>query len=512
MPRSEGKTYITYSFGCLPPTKNEDVMLDQMRRRVEFWNKMVEIEDWYNEEVAKIMHSETKEKIDELNKELVEIRKEIKEKRMRERTGKVDISELKIKAEDIKTQMKVLKQQLKVEQEEIYNRNQQKLMELGKIRKEKIKKAQKESGLYWGNYEEVLRNFESARKKSKREKGKLKLRQFDGTGKITVRFQSGLSIKELYSCKNRSFQIEPVDRDAWYSPIRAIRRKKSRTVARLRVQSFCNDPIFVELPIVLHREIPENATIKTASIIREKVGRRFRYKLNIVLELPEEYFSKQTIKKEGTATIRFGWHNVDEGLCVAQLVDDKGYEENLILTHDVLYEFNKLKELQSIRDNLFNEIVQKFLELVESLKIPTELSEKIKDLYSQQKLYDLYTYWKENRIIGDDKIIDLLEKWSKKELHYYDWQANLRDQVLRRRREIYRIFASKITKKYATIILQDLDLKNLSKKPDPEEGTSGSLPYDYNRYVASIGQLRNCIIQAGIKNGTKIDFMPSSRD
>lgn len=55
-----------------------------------------------------------------------------------------------------------------------------------------------------------------------------------------------------------------------------------------------------------------------------------------------------------------------------------------------------------------------------------------------------------------------------KQRHLYEWVGNLRDQVLKRRREIYRVFAAQLAKRYHTVLREDFDLRILSAKPAPD--------------------------------------------
>ena len=366
------KNYLALSFGCLSPTRGEENLLDQIKKKHDLWNKLVEKEREHREKVrqAMVFESETTKKIKELEEELNSLREEIKKQRKTKRTGKVDLTDQKARIEEIKPQLKQLKEKFKEERSFIFEARKQELAQLEKERWAVVKELGKGSGLYWCNLEDVVNSYDIGRKKAKAAGGELRFHRWDGTGKVTVRFQKGLLVNEMFSCTNNLLQVDPVDKDAWHNPVRAIRRKKSRTRVRLRACSENKKPLFIELPVVLHREIPEDALIRTASVIREKVGMRYRYKLNLVLELLGENTNRILPALEGTAAIDLGWRTVKDGLRVAYLVDDKGHSEELILDNDVLHEFNKVKDLQSIRDNLFNETKAKLLELLKTLELP----------------------------------------------------------------------------------------------------------------------------------------------
>ena len=109
--------------------------------------------------------------------------------------------------------------------------------------------------MYWCNYDDVIANYETARKRALREGRELRFHGWDGTGKVTVRYQQGLPVAEVQGV-DRRLQIDPVDPLAWSSPHRSERRKLARSRVRIRVGSDGREPVWLELPVVLHRALP----------------------------------------------------------------------------------------------------------------------------------------------------------------------------------------------------------------------------------------------------------------
>lgn len=496
----EAKPCKVYEYGCLAPIIGEDVLIEELHRRQQYWNKLVEIERAHRERVRELLVIPD-DPVQPLADKLAEVREQIKTARKKGRSGKVDTSDLQDQAKKLREQIaeaKIIRDGAKKATREA---NKSALDQLEKERRDAVKAVTAQSDLYWCNYDEVQKDYDQARKRAMRDKTQIKFHRWDGTGKVTVRFQKGLPVPNVFASDTR-LQIDPVPQDAWDKP-RGVRRKLTQTVIRLRVTSDENKkPVWVELPMVMHRPMPAESEIRCASICREKVGRKWRYKAVLTVTLGE---TKPKIHGRGVVGIDLGWRMIKNGLRVAYWVDDQGEHGQLVLNPEVLYEFNKLPDLQSIRDKHFNEVKATLTAWSAENKKPDWLTEELKTLHawrSPGRLVVLILRWRNERFDSDQEIYDKLEYWRKRENHLYDWEANLRDQVHRRRREIYRIFAAKAVRKYDTIVLEDFDLRRVAKKPDAENGTGGALPMDKQRFIASVSELRlalkNACQQAGV--------------
>lgn len=496
----KSKPCKVYEYGCLPPITGEQEMVEELHRRQQFWNKLVEIERTHREKVREVLAMPDDPVLPLMDK-LTAIRAEIKNARKKERSGKVDVTELRKQARALREQIAEAKIIRDGAKKEVREANKTALDQLEKERRRAVKSVTAASGLYWCNYDEVLKDYDAARKRAMRDKTEIKFHRWDGTGKVTVRWQKGLPVSSLFKNDTR-MQLSPIPPDAWDQP-RGVRRKMTRTVIRLRVTSDeRKKPVWVELPMVMHRPIPAESEIRCASICRERVGRKWRYKAVLTVTLD----AKPKVHGRGIVGIDLGWRMVKNGLRVAYWADGQGSHGQLVLGPEVLYEFNKLPDLQSIRDKHFNKAKAALVEWAANNQKPDWLADELKALHawrSPGRLVALILHWREQRFDGDTEIYDTLEYWRIRENHLYDWEANLRDQVSRRRREIYRVFAAETVRKYDTVVLEDFDLRRLAKKPDAEDGTSGALPTDKQRVIASVSELRlalkNACQQAGVE-------------
>lgn len=506
--RQSVKPRMVFEYGCLPPTTGEDVMLKEMRRRNDLWNKLVEIEHGYRSKVRELLSVPDDPAVG-IKAELDRVRHEIKARRKATRKGKLDISELQQRADDLKDALKVAYQEAKQARKKLIEARRQQLQELEWERRTAVKQVQKASGLYWTNGDDVIAVYDTARKRAAKEGKELKFHRWEGTGKIFTRYQYGLPVADVFGDDTR-LQINPVDPEAWTHPQRSVRRKLARTRVRLRVTSENRSPVWVELPMVMHRPLPTGGEIRSAAIIREKVGRQHRYKLVITVALPDKRVAPK--RTGGAVAIDVGWRLVPDGLRVAYWADEAGNHGQLVLEPVILGAFAQLEGLRSVRDRHFNEIRGRLAEWLASNHVPDWVREATKKLAawrSPGRLVSLTRKWHENRYMGDEEIVPELESWLARENHLYDWEANLRDKVRRRRREEYRKFAAGLARSYGKVVLEDFDLRCVAQKPEAEDGTQGTIPADRQRTIAALSKLRLAIENACRREGAEVIRVPA---
>lgn len=503
----ESKACKVYEFGCLKPNGDINAFENQIYKKNQLWNKLVEIEREYRQAVRELI-TPSDNHIDTLKSELESIRAEIKAKRKAARKS-VDISDLKTKADKLKEELKTAIEVNKVNKKAIIEANKEKINLLDQKRKEQVKQISSESDLYWLNKEDVLASYDTARKRAMREGVDLRFHRFDGSGKCFVRWQTGLSLDKLFGV-DTLLQIAPVAPEAWYSPIRSERRKASRTTVKFRVCSDNKRPVWLELPMVMHREISKNGQIRNASLIRTKVGKELIYKLIVTVAFDE--LPKTNLNQHGAVGIDIGWRRVNDGIRVAYCVDSEGQSEELILPDRIISQFLKLNDLKSIRDQHFNDCKTMLSTWMKDKHVPEWLKEATQYLHqwkAKLKLIDLYKKWKDERFSGDQEVFAYLHEYSKREDHLFLWESNLRDQVQKARLHFYRNFAAKLASTYKTIKMEKINLRGLVEKKKPEEGTQGTLPQNAYRFIASVSLLRQTIENACRSAGTDVEYYES---
>lgn len=509
---------MVYEYGCGQPIQGLDAINEQLWLANRYRNRLTEIELRRRERVRKLLGEwpdadvqAHKERLDTLLAERTTIRERVKALRVSERrrtTPPEDRDRLKALGSEIRKARQAWKAARKklFEVPEI----QEGLAKIDADALKEHKEARAECGVYWATYLSIERAADQARGS----KMDPRFRRFDGSGSLAVQLQGGLLAEEVFGEADRRFRIEPVPAEAWVSPVRSERRKLAKTQVWLRVGSNSNrEPIWAVLPMTMHRPLPEESQVKWVHLKRYRVGTKWQYKLQITVELPEV---RTVPTGTGVAAIDVGWRKVPAGLRVAYLVDQAGRADELVLPEAWLEQMDKTEELQSIRDQHFNSARLALLEWLDGVGEEAKQKDKRKantteilpdwlveaaDTLSQWRstgrFARLVLTWRENRFEGDREIFDRLEAWRAKDKHLLEWQANLQDQLLRHRREIYRVFASELRQQYGTIVLKDLDLRQLARRDmvrDPENEAARQ-----NRKRAAVSVLRQSIQQSGVE-------------
>src|SRR5262249_4541647 len=96
----------------------------------------------------------------------------------------------------------------------------------------------------------------------------------------------------------------------------------------------------------------------------------------------------------------------------------------------------------------------------------------------------------------DPEMRRILVTWLERHWHLARWEENLRDQVTRRRREIYRKWGRQLASTHGTIIIEDFDLRRVAKHGD-EEAKHAKPQAGDQRVVAAISVLRHIFKAVG---------------
>lgn len=492
--------------------------LVEMQRRRKLWNDLVALEREYRGKVAAAVREweDAHPELRELNAAILDreirlndLREEIKERRRLARSGRAEVAKLQEQAKALVEELRAMRQHRKALRG-AFDRSELRKM-LTALDAECITRANelaRNSGLYWPNYGEVLDAWQVARRKSRASGNTLHYHDSKNREKVTVRYQYGLPVSEALACRDTRLQIEPVPEEAFTSPCRGLRRKLARTRIRIRVGSDeSRRPVWLELPMVMHRPLPPNGKIRTASILREKIADTWRWKAVITVHEANSVCQATNIDRSIRAVgVDVGWRVLERGLRVAYWYDTDGNHGELIIPEETLHEFRRLRDLQSIRQQNFNETCEWLTKWCGVNALPEWFN--IASVRFPRQLAVLFKRWNESRFDGDEEAFDRLADWHRKDLHLWRWQEHLRDQILRRRREQYRIFAASLARNYDAVAIEDLDMPGMIRKPDPENGTLGSLPEDWYRQVASLYSLREAIKNACTRDKVMVLEVP----
>lgn len=485
---------LVYEYGGRGEPSNADLIDEQILLAHRYRNKLVEIELKRRTAVRELFSAHPdadlqllQGQIETAEAALAEVRVNIANHRKTARTKKGP-AELLARRRELGATLKQLRADLRERKRAVREDEalQAALRQTQEVAWQAIRDARAINGLYWGTYLAVEQGADRARK------GRMdpRFKRFDGTGKIAVQLQGGLLVADALSGQDSRLRIDPVPNDVWEHRTPG-RDPGARTFARIRISSDGRNPIWATVPIVYHRPLPKDAVIKWAYLLKQRVGRKYRWRVQLVMETPES----ETATSYDVVALDVGWRMIDGDLRVAYWVGSDGEQGEVRIPKAWLVRMKKVEDLRSIRDQHFNVIRPALGNWLATNKPPEWLAEVAKTLpqwRSPGRLAALALRWRDNRFDGDEAIYGRLESWRKKDAHLYDWEANLRDKLLRRRREIYRVFAVQLRERYGAVVLEDFDLRQAARR----DGNIGEEAPDRARalrYLAALSELRTIL-------------------
>ncbi len=310
---------------------------------------------------------------------------------------------------------------------------------------------------------------------------------------------------------SRMLQIDPVDFSDWEHIPRGERRRRSRTKVRILVASLGRQPIWLELPMVMHRPLPEGSAVKAAEIIRRRVGTHFTYALALTVHIES---AKEVGAAAGpTVAIAFGWQRRGGGLRVAVCLGSDGSRDELVLPTELLDRFQTLERVRSIRALEHHKAVEEIRAWVleqRSGDLPQWLTQSLADqMDAPETMTAIALYWLSHRFSGDDHAFSALEAWRRRDKRLLEWQANLREKCLGHRSNIYRKFAHHKAQLYSRVVIYEPQLNKVRQRPMPET-REGPLGVSMRRLtqIAAIYTLETAIEQEFSKVEKEVSIAP----
>jgi Putative transposase DNA-binding domain len=503
--RSKGFVQM-YEYGCRNTVIGGfDAALDQMERRVRLWNKFVAIEKGIRQRARVLLSDDAEyQQINEVQQRVALLRAALLQGRRAEGRRGPGIEDLRNQLLALKAVLATVRAHARRKRNERFACAKDALKLLQEERARLAKQAEHESGLYWCNYSDVRYAYEVARVRAMRTNTELREHQWNGSGQVSVRFQRGLPVRTAFTCRGRRLQIDPVPEEAWTSPMRSTRRKLSRSRVRIRVASTHEQlPVWFEIPVVIHRPMPPDGLIRRASLIRERLGLAWRYRL--ILTVARAQSPASVSRERPSIGIDIGWRLVPEGLRVAFWADTLNRQGSLSIPASDLEEFAKVRGLWSVLGKSFPEVRSAVLGWLKGKSIPEALLPHFVNVTERQSAEDLLRLleiWQKHRCEGDETVFDQLLAWKSRHVHLWTWAVNLRDQLTRKRLEIFRHFAAGLVKEYGAVFLEDFDLRWLSRIPPAEvDGIPIGAKY---RVIAAPGILQQAIENACRRTGVLV--------
>jgi hypothetical protein len=528
------KSVIVRQYGLLAPMNWGDDCFEHLYLQTKLWNRLVEIERenrakyraivGTDEAVAEIdvRINEVKSRLSDMDIQRKELRKDKRSKHgvhtepLDEaiKASKSELKELSAQAKEIRT---AAKERIKAESTALKDNDDH--------RKELVKAARNASGLWWGNYNAVCNSYDTARSKAMKEGAELKFHRFNGSGRFTCQIQGGLPTEDLLAGKHSIAQIRLIDGTTFTEaahkrpPALMLQEVGSRRDSRqygilsITVYTFKDDQgghrRTLDFPIILHRPLPENATLKQLVVNRKKVGTDYRWSVTFTFTGEAEPVNNPSPLSCG---INLGWKQVKGGLRIATVQDGHGEPRHIVLPQHIVDRLDYVDgDLKSRIDTATNENFAWILDKWKGDDLPEPLAEVRTGLRRAKKPHPAkfakaVFVWREQCPEYMSDAYQEAEKRRKAVKRLSLEHSHLRDKVLRCRQDFYRVEAKKLAEKYSRIVLDKMDLRKMAAL-EKSDGTPNELNDKARRLrtIAAVSEFREWLIKQAQKTGTAID-------
>jgi hypothetical protein len=515
---------MIYTYGCLPPIDGLGAIDAELRRAHRYRNGLVEIERRRRERIkdVQVQHDRLGPLlvgIDHVETQIAAWRQEAKGKRSG--VGKrADVSPLRAKITEWRCDLAVLRW-LRGWQKAVLKGDATLKAGYGAAQNQSYAEVRAlrngDESPYWGTYLIV----EKAAEAWKRNPDAPRYLPYRGEGRLAVQLQKGLPVADLLAGTDMRLRILPgtsrARRDGSLRPF----KDTFRTV-KLRIGSNGRAPLWVTLPMVMHRPPPEDGLVKWAWLRRTRVGVRFRYELQVIVE--SEAFAPPAPSDPGeaplTVAVDIGTRDLPSGdLRVAYWVDSQGKEGEILLPRTRLSspashghgrrrvvpdDLGKVEDLRAIRDKHLDDIK---VQLAAHRRVAItaewfqERTSHVDKWRSPARVGALYRDWQRHE--GDEEIHAALGEYLRRDRHLYDWEVHERRRHVARRDDLYRRLAADFCGRYQTIVIAGRDYRREELPPEEAVSTTGHENRTLMRSAAP-GKLVAAIKQAAAKRGAAI--------
>lgn len=317
------------------------------------------------------------------------------------------------------------------------------------------REARAASGLYWGTYllvEQAAEEF--GRGPPPRYK------RWTGDGRIGVQLQGGLPAEAMTAGTDTRLRLTHREPHPDASP---RHRDRYRTLW-MRTGSDGRSPVWAEIPIIWHRDLPHGAAIKWAVLTRRMLAGRARWNVLLTIDVPDA--TPADLAATGACGIDMNYRCTPAGgQRIATAYGDDGEEHVLRLGPGMVREWHKCRDIRSIRDRNFDDARSRLVAWTQEnggRELPPwcDLS-TLANWKSSRRLAKLVYDWNHHHppIPGEETILPELEAWRQRENHLDQYETNLRDQLLAARRDKYRNWVATLRRRYRTAYIERMDLR-----------------------------------------------------
>lgn len=392
---------------------------------------------------------------------------------------------------------KIAKEKAKVmylAKREVYDsasfKEQQKVIaEAVKLEKKALRaRFSKQLGLFWGNYLVVERGADGLHKGPLAKKHPFS----DTRNTVSAQLQKKNSVLDVTLGRNGYFQMTLPPAAAWDDATpRGERVRLRRCKARLYLgENATGQEVWTDIQFTMSRPIPTDCRITWVTLARERVERKYRWRLNLSVAREAPF---RELAASGVVAVNLGWRVKEEGLRVGYWVGDDGAKGEIELPQRLIELRRKIDDLCGIRKNNFNEVKGLLCAwLAEQPVLPLFMENRragIPRWEAAGRLHQLYYEWAGQQLDGDAEIFKIVEAWHKQDRHLHQWAAFRFRRFDRLRKLHYEAAVKMLRERYRTLKIDEMNVEVINRRPDVGVNDT-QLAARYNAKMAAVGELR----------------------
>jgi len=503
-----------FRYGGRPPMQQEALVRSQMRLAHAYRNDLVQIERGRRAAIREAIAQAGD--VPALSRAVVAAEEMLERSLAVVRTSKVKARsrnaatpELRASVEQARKVLREAKRALaearkRVREDETIVRRCDEINELaGELRRS----ARAYCGVYWGTYLRI----EAAMQASSQmplydgaEPNDPRFVRWSGEGTIAIQLQHGLDPSKLLEGKDTRARLRPMP------PSADGKCGKNIYLLELRIGTAAKrQPIFATFSVRLHRPFPEGAIIRWIAVHCRRHASNERWYVDFTISVPEVVrAADDPTAPKGAVGIDVGWRVIGDEIRVARWSDDSNGEGELRLPAALIRELRYADTLRALRDEKFNLaigfIVGFLAEVPAGVVVPEWFKrERFSQWRSCARLESFVRYWRSHRFAGDEDLFIALEAWRYRDSHLWHFEVGQRRKALGQRRDLYRVFASKLAKTYALVVLPKFDRSKIARRPNLERPEKHQVEKARsNRHLVATSEL-----EGAIKNACVVEYV-----
>ena len=515
-------TQIVYRYGLHAPHEGADVVYQQMRLAHRYRNILVEIERGRRAAVRAVeleagdlpsvmRELEVAKAVEEAAYRTVARHRAVTRKRDEPAEDKAALTAARAAVRDVSQRVRQVREAIKSSPAVTAARDV-----IGERAKSLAHNAYDHSGVYWGQRalveEEAAASFASTPMYTRDWlPSDPKFVRWSGDAAVALQIMGGVSVDELHGCTDSRLRLKKPDPRAWGirdsdgRPDRAARRRYGSTAElSLRVGSDGRAPVWGRWVCDMDRPLPDGSRVVWATVHRRMRGPHAEWSLCLTLDLAAGAYARGAAAATvgGAVAVDVGWRKIGDELRVAGWSDERGNSGELRLDSATLRLLHAPEETRAERDLRFDSARTALSAVVSRLGkgVPAEIANLTRGMVhwkSPARLAGVCMDWPQEPqgAVLDAAYRDLCA-WYYRDRHAWESETAGRIQALRRRREVYRIFAADLAKRYDTVVIERFDKRVFAVRPQmaTDEDKAQNETARSNRVVASTSELVMSIV------------------